>query len=296
LPQSEENMKKILITGSSGLVGNEVVSALKKDEDWKIFAATSREAACTAGNVCYINNVDLERVLREEKIDVLLQLAFPRNVREDQWARGMEFSAHVLGLAYRYSVGKVINVSSQSIFGWQRTEPARESDGVILNSPYTTGKYWSELMVNEMFAGIPHTNVRLSTIIGPTTAERVPNKFFAQITAGEILKIKGGQQIFSFMDVRDAARGLIELIKTQAPLRPVYNLGTKEYATLLEIAKLAVNIGAEHGYTSGIQVEEADIVLNNRMDVSAMEKDFGWKAVYTLKESMENIYRQNYQV
>lgn len=282
-------MKKILITGSSGLVGSEVVKALLPDRDWQIFAVSSRSLPLSGDNLRCVGNDCIDSILQQEQIDVLLHLAFPRNVSEEKWAPGMRFAAQVLGAARRHGVGKVIHVSSQSVYGWRRTEPAREEDEVVLNSPYTTGKFWSELMVNEMFPEIPHTSVRLSTIIGPTTEERVPNKLFAQIAAGQRLIVKGGKQIFSFMDVRDAAGGLMELVKADRPLRPVYNLGTGEYATLAQMARMAVEIAAKYGCKGEIEIEEADVRLNNRLDVSSMKADFGWEAAYSLRESMENI-------
>lgn len=287
-------MKKILITGSSGLVGKETVKELLTGSDYEIFAATSKNLKSVQERLRYINNSAVEEILKTEKIDVLLQLAFPRNVEEDQWAGGMEFVAHILGLAKKYDVKKIVNVSSQSIYGWQRKTYAVEGDAVYLNSPYTTGKYFTELMVNELFAGIYHTNVRLSTTIGPTTRERVPNKLFAQIMAGKELNIKGGKQIFSFLDVRDAASGLTKLITSDGKFRSVYNLGTSEYVTLLELAEMTVKIAEEYGYKSKINVEDADIVLNNMIDTSAMEKDFGWRAKFSLSETLKYIFCKNY--
>lgn len=288
-------MKKIMITGSSGLVGSAVISELLgKHEDFEIFAATSRDCTSTNEKLHYISNDKIEATMKEEKPELLLQLAFPRNVKEDQWAEGIKFASDVLWLAKEYNVKRVINISSQSIYGWGRSKASREGDGVVLNSPYTTGKYFSELLTEKLFEEGNFANIRLSTIIGPSTKERVPNKFFAQIVAGKNLTVKGGTQIFSFLDVRDAATGLVSMITKEKKWRPLYNLGTAEYATLLEIAQLAVEIGKKHGYESSVAVEPAEIVLNNMLDVTSMKEDFDWEAKYTLQESLEHIFADNY--
>lgn len=287
-------MKKVLITGSSGLVGKATIEKLLESADCEIYAASSQRLENLGERLHFIKNESIKETLSNKKIDVLLQLAFPRNVQENQWAGGLEFVVHVFGLAKKYGVGRVINVSSQSIYGWQRKTSAKEGDQVFLNSPYTTGKYFSELMVNELFDDIPHTNVRLSTTISPTTDERVPNKFFAQIVGGNDLRIKGGNQIFSFLDVRDAAKGLRELVMSNVSFREIYNLGTSECATLLEIANMAIDIGRKYGYKVGMNIEQANINLNNMIDVSAMEQDFGWKAEITLRESLEYMFYKNY--
>ena len=237
-----------MITGAGGLVGQAVISALLEDEnkEYEVFAATSNTDKMNMENprLCVIPNHDIEKVLKEKQIDTLLHLAFPRNVEPDQWADGIAFSMDVLYMAKKYHVGKIINTSSQSIYGLQRDHAADEVSSIYLNSPYTTGKYCSELMVNELFSDRPHTNVRLSTIIGPSTKERVTNKFFARIIQGEDIIVQGGMQVFSFLDVRDAASGFVRLIKSDGSMwKKVYNLGTHEYKTLLEIAQMAVQIG-----------------------------------------------------
>lgn len=288
-------MKKIMITGSSGLVGSAVIAKLLQEyEEYEIFAATSKELTSTSKKLHYIPNSEIETVMGNEKPELLLQLAFPRNVKEDQWAEGIKFSSDILWLAKKYKIKRVINISSQSIYGWGRTKASREGDGVVLNSPYTTGKYFSELLTENLFEEGCFTNIRLSTVIAPSTKERVPNKLFAQITAGKNLTVKGGTQIFSFLDVRDAAAGLAAMISTEKTWRPLYNLGTAEYATLLEIAEKTAEIGKKHGYVSSVTVDPAEIALNNMLDVTAMKEDFGWEAKYTLQESLEHIFAENY--
>lgn len=288
-------MKKILITGSSGLIGKAIIKELLfSTMDYEIYAASSKPAFYTDDKVHYISNDEIENVLKENTFYLLLQLAFPRNVKENQWAEGFKFVANMFYLAKKYSVERIVNVSSQSIYGWKRKTFAKETDNLILNSPYTTGKFFSEIIVNELFKDRPHTNVRLSTIIGPTTDERVPNKFIAQIIEGKDLVIKGGTQIFSFLDVRDAASGLVKLIVSNQKWRETYNLGTAEYATLLQIARMSVALGENQGFKSDIIVEPADIILNNMLDVSAMKVDFGWEARYTLRESLEYIFTESF--
>ena len=58
---------------------------------------------------------------------------------------------------------------------------------------------------------------------------------------------------------------------------------------------MAVKIANRYGYPSEVSVEDADIVLDNRIDTSAMEIDFGWKAQYSLEESLNHIFCENMQ-
>ena len=262
-----------------------------------VYAVTSNPEKMkrAGGNVSVITPNQLEDVLCTNAIDVLVQLAFPRNVSDEKWASGIKYATDIIFLAKKYGVKRFINVSSQSIYGLQRKTAATENDGIVLNSPYTTGKYCTELLAAELFEQGMFTNVRLSTIIGPTTKERVPNKLLASIMLGNELTIQGGQQQFSFLDVRDAADGLLCIISgTSQPWKPAYNLGTQEVHSLLSIAEKCNQAAFAYGYPKvHINLIPDGTFLSNELDVSLIEKDFGWKARYCLDESLVHILDHN---
>lgn len=290
-------MKKFLISGAAGMVGRAIIEEIAANHKGGIEVYASDRFLDTLApyegeHVHILLNDRLEEIMQTNTFDCMLQLAFPRNVQPDQWADGIKFCTETLFMAHKYDVKRIVHVSSQSLYGWQREDAADENTAVQLVSPYTTGKYATEVLVNNLFADRPHTNVRLSTIIGPYTRERVVNKFFEQILENKDITVKGGNQIFSFLDVRDAASGFVAIMNNEAESwRPVYNLGTSEYATLMEIAEKAIEIGKQNGYTNSELVHEpAEIVLNNKIDVSNMLNDFGWKAQFSLQDTMNHIF------
>ena len=241
-----------------------------------------------------ILNEEIECVLSQKTVDVMLQMAFPRNVKPDQWADGIKFASNMLMLAKKYDVKSVINMSSQSIYGLNRSEPADEQSPISLNSPYTTGKYCMELMMEQLFDDRPYTNIRLSTIIGPATPERVVNKFLATIIAGNDILIKGGSQVFALLDVRDAAAGLVTLLMSDAnKWHHVYNLGTAEYIGIMDMAEKCESAAERHGFLkTKVVVEQNDeVVLNSLVKVDAFFEDFGWKAEKNIDDSIENIIK-----
>ena len=288
-----------MITGASGLVGTAMLDEIfcQNDPASMVYAVTSNpEKMKGAGeNVSVLTPDQLEDVLRTNAIDVLVQLAFPRNVSDEMWASGIKYATDIIFLAKKYGVRRFINVSSQSIYGLQRKTAAAENDDIILNSPYTTGKYCTELLAVGLFEQGTFTNIRLSTVIGPTTKERVPNKLLANIMSGKELTIKGGGQLFSFLDVRDAANGLLRIISgTEQPWKTTYNLGTREVNSLLSIAEKCNQIACAYGYpTAHINLIPDGTFLSNELDVSLFEKDFGWRARYCLDESLAHILNRN---
>lgn len=289
-------MKKVIICGAAGMVGRGILEFISENncnlEVWAADISKERLKCYECDNIHPIENCDVEKVLSEIQMDTMLQMAFPRNVKPDQWADGIRFAAKMLEMAKEYEVKSVINISSQSIYGLNRTEPASEDSPISLNSPYTTGKYCMELMMGQLFYDRPYTNIRLSTIIGPATPERVVNKFLSSILAGNNLIIKGGSQIFSLLDVRDAASGLVTLLMSDASTwRHVYNLGTRDSIRIVELAEKCEEAAVRYGIkNTEIMVEENDTIeLNSLVKVDAFYEDFGWKANHTMIDSIENI-------
>ena len=291
-------MKKLIICGAAGMVGRGILAHIAENgidaEVWAADINVDRLKPFESERIHPILNEEIECVLSQKTVDVMLQMAFPRNVKPDQWADGIKFASNMLMLAKKYDVKSVINMSSQSIYGLNRSEPADEQSPISLNSPYTTGKYCMELMMEQLFDDRPYTNIRLSTIIGPATPERVVNKFLATIIAGNDILIKGGSQVFALLDVRDAAAGLVTLLMSDAnKWHHVYNLGTAEYIGIMDMAEKCESAAERHGFLkTKVVVEQNDeVVLNSLVKVDAFFEDFGWKAEKNIDDSIENIIK-----
>lgn len=283
---------RVLITGASGNLAKELIKVLEENPQCEIWGASSRPQENHYLRAKIISNDLLENCLKQNSFDVFVHSAFPRNVNAKQWASGIDFSFKVLFWAYKYGCKRVIHISSQSIYGWDREFAAVEGGVVSLNNPYSTGKYCIEQLVKYLFDSGIYTNIRLSTIIGNHTDEKVPNKFMHQLITNCDLNIQGGDQIFSFLDIRDAVDALCLLIMNDKDnWREIYNIGTEEYYTLLEIANKCLCIAKQHGNTtSKINITPVDITLNNRLDCNAFYEDFGWKAKYSLDDTLLHMF------
>lgn len=286
-------MKNVLITGAGGMVGRELVRQISQEEEFCVYAVSSKYRAFmqTREWLYEVPGDYVETCMQNAAIDYLIHLAFPRNVKPSQWANGISYASAILKFAKQYDIPRIIHVSSQSVYGLQRQTRATEQDEPVLSSPYTTGKYCMELLNNILFSDRPHTNIRLSTTVSEASEERIPNKLLRRVTKGEDLCIEGGMQRFSFLDVRDAAGGICQMLKTDsAKWAQEYNLGTEENHSLLEIAEEALAVGQAFGFTnSKMVVKEADIVMNNCIDPTAFMEDCGWAPRYTLRQSMVQI-------
>lgn len=287
---------KIAITGAGGFLGTELLRQLSVYEDTTIYAFTfdfERERATfvTADNIIAIDNSEAE-CFDYSEIDVLINCAFPRNVSDESFAKGLDFLQKVVVKSAKDKVGAFINISSQSVYSQTRKEPADESTPAVLETKYAVGKYFSELFVNSSFENIRHTNLRMASLIGAGFNQRLTNKFVQRVIAGEQLAVSGGDQLFGFLDVRDAASAIITVARSDKEWEPVYNLGTNNAYTLLGIAEEVISVGKQLGYTAPEpMVSESDNWQNSSIDCTRFYETFSWSPEYSLRITITDIFK-----
>ena len=285
-------MKKVLISGAGGALGREMLRQIAGSAFYDVYALSSRPERLLfdSDNITAIHNREIENLVQNFEFDFLIHLAFPRNTDGNAYARGIDFTYKLYDAVKDQGHMAVIHVSSQSIYGLDRRQSATESTPAELSSVYTTGKYCTERTTNLLFAEQRHTNVRLATLIGKESTNKVPNIFLRKLLNGDDVTVRGGNQLFSFLDVRDAAAAIIRMMDMDIAWEETYNLGTSESYNLLELAHVIRAFAAERNPDCGrvIHVEE-DVYLNNTMDSSLFYENFLWTPRYSMTDSLEYI-------
>ena len=286
-------MKTIAITGAGGFLGSALLKQLVTRQDVRIYAFTfdfERERPDFIKNeaVIPVDNSEVDS-FDFSRVDVVIHCAFPRNAASSIIADGLDFVAKVLKKAA--SAGAVINISSQSVYDPNRTAPAKETDKCFLDSKYAVGKYASELLNNTLCAGIPHTNIRMASLIGPNFDQRVTNKLVNIALETGSLTVNDDAQYFGYLDIEDAARGILSLLDIPAQnWKTVYNLGSARTYTLKTIAETVADvISRECGKKIEIQLQAADAVLNSSLDADRLQADTGFAPSVSLEESIRRI-------
>lgn len=290
----------IAITGAGGFLGTELLKQLSEKKDITVYAFTfdferERRTHIKSENIIDIDNSEAH-TFDYSKVDVLINCAFPRNVEGTGFSEGLVFIQKVIEKAVNDKVGSVINISSQSVYDQSRTKPADENAEIVLGTKYAVGKYWSELFVNSLCRNIRHTNLRMASLIGEGFDQRITNKFAAKIINGEQLTVLGGEQRFGYLDVRDAASGIITVGLSEGDWDEVYNLGNDGSYTLQEIAQAAVEVGRELGFDAKDPVVNANIdgkKQNSALDCGSFEKRFAWEAQLGILDTLTDIFKYN---
>ena len=288
---------KLVLTGAGGFLGTELLNQLASEDDVQVLAVSSRvgfPGACgfPEQRITVVSPNDL---LANPDLmagfDVLLNCAFPRNVDGEALARGLDFISSLFRAAAT-RVKAVVNVSSQSVYSQHRTMPATEDTPVCLESAYAVAKYATELMLEEACGNIPHTNIRLASLIGPGFDQRVVNKMVAKVLAGERITVLESGSRYGYLDARDASAGLIKLIRSNpVHWESLYNLGSDMGATLSEIAICVVDVTSAFGIESQLPdiVMSECTAINTTLNAGCFVSAFNWHPEFDMIASTKSI-------
>lgn len=140
-----------------------------------------------------------------------------------------------------------------------------------------------------------YTNIRLASLIGPGFDQRVVNKLVKKALAGSKITITDDGSSYGYLDVRDAARGIVLIAKSDPNAwQRVYNLGVEQGVSLTEMGK-TVEAFMEDELSRAVEVayetKTADKPpMRTTLDAKAFCRHFGWEQHYSLKDTTQEIF------
>lgn len=289
---------RLIVTGAGGFLGSNLVRmACREGAFREVIAVTlgademKKRFEDAAGVAIYAENALSNGDVVLEKDDILINCAYPRAMKGSDIALGLDYVESVFQAAAGAGIRGIVNISSQSIYDPQRDHPASESDLPYLTDVYSVGKYCMEQLLRNVCRDIPHTNIRLASLIGPGFDVRVPNKMAKYaLTSGKITVLIN-QQHFGYLDVEDAVNGLLGVAKADpSKWESSYNLGPDRTYTLLEIAQtIREELKAMKGMDIEIEEKEGDASLNSALDNSRIKGLISDYQKYDLSGSIRRI-------
>ncbi|HEY89806.1 MAG TPA: NAD-dependent epimerase/dehydratase family protein [Thermoflexia bacterium] len=317
-----KNNRHVLITGGAGFIGSHLAEALLARGD--VVMIIDDLSTGRLENIQHLrdnpnfsfaidtitNELVMDRLVSE--CDLIFHLAAAVGVQLiiSDPVRTIEtniLGTHaVLKAATRYRK-PVFIASTSEVYGKGERVPFHEEDDRVLGP--TTKSRWSysdSKAIDEFLGlayyhkfGLPVTIVRFFNTVGPRQTGQygmVVPRFVQQALRGAPLTVYGdGDQSRCFCNVRDVVRALLLLAGTPAAVGEVFNVGSIEEVSILELAqKVRMLEGEQQSEIVFISYDEAyapgfEDMQRRVPSIDKVTRFTGWRPQISLDETIQEV-------
>jgi UDP-glucose 4-epimerase len=312
---------RVLITGGAGFIGSHLSDAYLQRGD-EVFIVDDLSTG-SIENIRHlkehpsfhytIDNVANQPVTAElvDQCDVIFHLAAAVGVKliVESPVRTIETNVHgtevVLSLANKKKK-KVLVASTSEVYGLSAEIPFREDGNLVMGA--TTKGRWSyacSKAIDEFLAlaywrekKLPTTVVRLFNTVGPRQTGQygmVIPTFVKQALAGRPITVYGsGKQSRCFCYVGDVVGALVKLMDTDAAVGEVFNVGSNQEITILDLAKRVKELAGSESEITFVPYDEAyeegfEDMPRRIPDISKVNKLVGFKPAMELDGILKTV-------
>lgn len=308
-------MKKILITGALGFVGNYLLSEFLNDKNYQVFGTYLNDehlknskftSSVIFEKINLINSESVFNLLEKIKPDGIFNLAAFSSVKEsfeNPWAvfeNNLKSELNILeGLRKNKLLDtKTILVSSSEIYGYINPKylPINENAPIAPINPYAISKATCDFLGYQYFVSykMPIVRARPFNHIGPGQTEGfVISDFAKQIAMIEkgliepIIKVGNLETKRDFTDVRDMALAY-KLLFEMGKAGEVYNLGAGVSYKISDILNLLLSFSKKE---ISIVIDSNKLrptdMKDNVCDNSKFTSLTNWKIKISIEKTLE---------
>ena len=307
--------ERILIIGSSGQIGTELVMELRKKYGNENVIASDIRPSCKEvmesgpfEELDIMNQALLISIVKKYKVTQVYLLAALLSATAEQnielgWRLNMRSHSHVLDLAKDGLIKKIFWPSSIAVFG--PTTPRENTPQYTVMEPNTVygitkqaGERWNEYYFNKF--GIDVRSIRYPGLIGwkaapgGGTTDYAVDIFHQAIQYGKYESFLSENTGLPMMYMPDAIRATIELMEApaeQVKIRSSYNLAGISFTPKQLASEIKKHIpDFEMTYNPDFRQAIADSWPSS-IDDSYAQKDWGWELKYNLEKMTSNMMK-----
>lgn len=312
---------KILITGGAGFIGGNFCHYMleKHPEDEYVcldaltYAGNMETLAdiidkpnfkFVKGNIC--DKALVEKLFEDEKFDIVINFAAESHVDRSIENPKLFLESNIIGVqtlmdaCRKYGIKRYHQVSTDEVYGDLPLDRPdlffHEDTPIHTSSPYSASKASADLLVQAYHRTfkLPVTISRCSNNYG---AYQFPEKLIPLIIKkaqnDELLPIYGkGENVRDWLHVLDHCSA-IDLIVRNGKVGEVYNIGGHNERTNLEVVKTILKVLGKPESLITYVTDRPGHDRRYAIDPSKMEKELGWKPVYTFDTGIVETIKWN---
>ena len=302
------NRKKLMITGSCGFIGGNLLRKLIYEKHPYSIVSIDRVNDNVANSIYWNENHKfhvadirdqhvIDTIFRLEQPDIVIHMAAETFVDYSLTDPNSFMTSNVLGTqvivnaCVKSKVEKLVYISSDEVYG-QLTDPNasswKETDSLDPRNPYSVSKAAGEMLVKAAHNafGIKYIITRSSNNYGPRqTSEKLIPKVIRCILKGEKIPVYGqGLQIRDWTHVFDNCSAIIQLLK-KGKDNEVYNISANQEIQNIEvIQKICDIMNKGHNLIEFVKDRPAHD-FRYSIDCSKI-KELGWKPTIKFKDGI----------
>ncbi len=278
--------KKILITGSQGFIGKNLVLSLKHKFD---IEEISRKT------VYDINN--LQSFSEMEKIDTVIHCA-ARTFVPDSFDKKYSFykfnilsTLNIAEFCLKKNVNKIIYLNAYP-YGKPLSLPVDENHPLEPHSPYNTSKLIAEDLLFKYLDGVTSvTSLRVFNVYGNFQSKHflIPTIISQAQNNGKII-LNDLRPKRDFLYIKDLINLIEKIINTKSA-KGIYNVGYGKSTSIKEICEaVAVLLKTNVELISKNKIRPNE-VLELYSDISKAKKTFNWKPKYNIVRGLTDYLK-----
>ncbi len=312
---------KVLVTGGAGFIGSHL-SEFLLEKGHKVLVIDDLSTGSIENILHLKSNPDFEYTIDSilntpvtaelvDRSDCIFHLAAAVGVRlivespVQTIETNIKGTETILDLACKKKK-KTIIFSTSEVYGKSGKIPFNEEDDLVMGS--TTKGRWSyacSKAIDEFLAlaywkekKLPATVIRLFNTVGPRQTGQygmVITTFVQQALEGKPLTVYGdGSQTRCFCHVHDVIQAIYKVSQEDKALGQVYNIGTDEEISIMELARRVISITGSSSQIVVIPYSEAyeegfEDMLKRRPDLAKITDLIGYKPIRDLKQIIEDV-------
>ena len=302
-----EKSRTVLVTGGAGFLGSHLVHRLLIGGS-RVIALDNLMSGSLENLQVFFDNPHFKFVKHDvidpyvAEVDQIYNFACAASPPRYQKDPIHTFKTSIFGALNAANVAltcsaRILQASTSEVYGEPLVHPQPEGywgnvNPIGIRSCYDEGKRGAETLLTDFHRqhGIDTRLARIFNTYGPRMQPddgRVVSNFIMQALTGKAITIYGdGSQTRSFCYVDDLVTGLIALMDFEGALVGPVNLGNPEEFTILELAKLVLQMT---GSRSKIEFRSlpSDDPTQRRPNISRAEELFGWRPSTRLAQGLK---------
>ena len=300
-------MKRILVTGGAGFIGNHLCRRLLKEGNHVIcldnfFTGLKRhiEDMMTNPNFELIEHDVVDPI--DIEVNQIYNLACPASPPHYQYDSVKTMKTSVLGIINMLELAKkynatILQASTSEVYGNPLVHPQKETywgnvNPIGIRSCYDEGKRAAETLLSDYHRqyGVDVRIIRIFNTYGPNMDPkdgRVVSNCIMQALKGEDITIYGdGSQTRSFCYVDDLVDGIIRMMNNSRGFIGPVNLGNPSERTVLDLAQKVLELTGSKSKLSFMPLPSDDPV-KRRPDISVAKAELGWEPKVDIMDGLK---------